>query len=234
LGRWEIRRLEEMKKNIILLISIVVLIWTNLSLAAKDLEIKGKQLVSQTPAFTFTLPSELSMIHSFSQENPGMNSLTRVYFLVKERNKQVEEMLIVQIADKTNPQTEPMTAPPLKPYNEKRLYSKGKVNEGELEVDYQIQLMAWNPDAQSLQPIVKKGFVLPSRWVLQGQFLFLYQTDHAIFIRYSKDVNSFGLKTSEGGKDWERESISGNEKKVYEAFQKAFMEIIHSITIKPL
>ena len=234
MGIRQIRRLEEMKKNIILLISIVVLIWTNLSLAAKDLEIKGKQLVSQTPAFTFTLPSELSMIHSFSQENPGMNSLTRVYFLVKEKNRQVEEMLIVQIADKTNPQAGPMTVPSLKPYTQKRLYSKGKVKEGELEVDYQIQLMAWNPDAQSLQPIVKKGFVIPSRWALQGQFLFLYQTDHAIFIRYSKDVNSFGLKTSEDGKDWERESISGNEKKVYEAFQKTFMEISHSIIIKPL
>jgi hypothetical protein len=223
-----------MKKNIILSISIVVLIWTNLSLAAKDMEIKGKQLVSQTPPFTFALPSELSMLYSSSQENPGMSSLTRVYFLVKEKNKQIEEMLILQIADKTNPQAGPMTAPPLKAYTEKRLYSEGKVKEGELEVDYQIQLMAWNPNAQSLQPIVKKGFVIPSRWALQGQFLFLYQTDHAILIRYSRDVNSFGLKTSVDGKNWERESISGNEKKVYEAFQKTFMEIIHSIIIKPL
>jgi hypothetical protein len=222
------------KKIIISFLFWVILTWAIAVAVPKDLEIKGKQLVSQTPPFTFTLPSELSMIHSFSHENPGMSSLTRVYFLIKEKNKQIEEMLILQIADKTNPQAGPMTAPPLKPYAEKRLYSKGKVKERELEVDYQIQLMAWNPDAQSLQPIVKKGFVIPSRWALQGQFLFLYQTDHAIFIRYSKDVDSFGLKTSEDGRDWERESISGNEKKVYEAFQKTFMEIIHSIIIKPL
>ena len=32
-------------------------------------------------------------------------------------------MLIVQIADKTNPQAGPMTVPPLKPYTEKRVYS---------------------------------------------------------------------------------------------------------------
>jgi hypothetical protein len=222
------------KKIIISFLSWVILTWAIAVAVPKDLEIKGKQLVSQTPPFTFTLPSELGMIHSFSHENPGMNSLTRVYFLVKEKNKQIEEMLILQIADKTNPQAGPMTAPPLRPYNEKRLYSKGKAKERELEVAYQIQLMAWNPDAQSLQPIVKKGFVLPSHWALQGQFLFLYQGDHAVFFRYSKDINSFGLKTSEDGKDWERESISGNEKKVYEAFQKTFMEIIHSIIIKAL
>jgi hypothetical protein len=222
------------KKIIISFLSWVILTWAIAVAVPKDLEIKGKQLVSQTPPFTFTLPSELGMIHSFSHENPGMNSLTRVYFLVKEKNKQIEEMLILQIADKTNPQAGPMTAPPLRPYNEKRLYSKGKAKERELEVAYQIQLMAWNPDAQSLQPIVKKGFVIPSHWALQGQFLFLYQGDHAVFFRYSKDINSFGLKTSEDGKDWERESISGNEKKVYEAFQKTFMEIIHSIIIKAL
>jgi hypothetical protein len=195
------------KKIIISFLSWVILTWAIAVAVPKDLEIKGKQLVSQTPPFTFTLPSELGMIHSFSHENPGMNSLTRVYFLVKEKNKQIEEMLILQIADKTNPQAGPMTAPPLRPYNEKRLYSKGKAKERELEVAYQIQLMAWNPDAQSLQPIVKKGFVIPSHWALQGQFLFLYQGDHAVFFRYSKDINSFGLKTSEDGKDWERESI---------------------------
>ena len=71
---------------------------------------------------------------------------------------------------------------------------KDKVKKGELEVDYLIQLMAWNPDAPSLQPIVKKGLVVPSRWALQGQFLFPYQGEHAVFIRYSKDVNSFGFK----------------------------------------
>jgi hypothetical protein len=38
-------------------------------------------------------------------------------------------------------------------------------------------------------------------------------------------MSLFGLKTSKDGKDWERESISGNEKKVYEVFQKTFMEM---------
>ena len=141
-------------------------------------------------------------------------------------------MLILQIADKTNPQAGPMTATPLKPYTEKRLYSKGKVKKGELEVDYLIQLMAWNPDAPSLQPIVKKGLIIPSRWALQGQFLFLYQGEHAVFFRYSKDINSFGIKVSEKGDDWGKGSISGNEKKVYETFQKSFMEMIDSIQIK--
>ena len=150
----------------------------------KDLEIQGKKLVSQKPPFTLTLPSEFISIHSFAHENPKENSVTRVYFLVKTKGKQVEEMLILQIADKTNPQAGPMSVPPLKPYIEKRLYSKGEIKKGELEVDYLIQLMAWNPDAPSLQPIVKKGIVIPSHWALQGQFLFIYQGEcclHPIF-----------------------------------------------------
>jgi hypothetical protein len=141
-------------------------------------------------------------------------------------------MLILQVADKTNPQAGPMTAAPLKPYTEKRLYSKGKVKKGELEVDTLIQLMAWNPDASSLQPIVKKGFIIPSNWALQGQFLFLYLGEHAVFFRYSKNVNSFGMKVSEKGEDWEKGRISENEKKVCETFQKSFKEMIDSIQIK--
>jgi hypothetical protein len=125
-----------------------------------------------------------------------------------------------------------MTGTPLKPYTEKRLYSKKKVKKGELEVDSLVQLMAWNPDAPSLQPIVKKGFVIPSRWALQGQFLFLYQGEHAVFFRYSKDVHSFGMKVSEKGEDWEKGRISENEKKVYETFQKTFIEMIDSIQVK--
>jgi hypothetical protein len=94
--------------------------------------------------------------------------------------------------------------------------------------------MAWNPDAPSLQPIVKKGIVIPSHWALQGQFLFVYQGEHAVSIRYSRDIRAFGLKISEEGKDWERESISGNEKRTYETFQKTFMGMINSIQIKNL
>ena len=221
-----------MRKIFFVLLGLVFIIWNTAGAAQKNLEVQGKKLVSQKPPFTLTLPSEFNLIHSFSQEYPGESSLTRVYFFVKAKGKQVEEMLILQIADKTNPQAGPRIGTPLKPYTEKRLYSKKKVKKGELEVDSLVQLMAWNPEAPSLQPIVKKGFVIPSRWTLQGQFLFLYQGEHAVFFRYSKDVHSFGMKVSEKGENWEKGRISENEKKVYETFQKSFMEVIESIQIK--
>jgi hypothetical protein len=221
-----------MKRIAITLIGLVLLTWNIDSASTADLEIQGKRLISQKPPFTLALPSEFSFGHSFSHESPGESSLTRVYFLLKTKGKQVEEMLIVQIADKTNPQAGPMSVTPLKPYAEKRLYSKGKLKKGEIELDHLIQLMAWNPDAPSLQPLEKKGFIIPSSWALQGQFLFLYQGEHAVFFRYSRDIHSFGLKTSEEGKDWEKDSISGNEKRVYEAFHKTFIEMINSIQIR--
>lgn len=221
-----------MRKIFFVLLGLLLITWTTAGAAQKDLEIQGKKLVSQKPPFTLTLPSEISLVHSFSHENPGESSLTRVYFLVKTKGKQVEEMLILQVADKTNPQAGPMTVPPLKPYTEKRLYSKGKVKKGELEGEYLIQLMAWNPEAPSLQPIVKKGFVILARWALQGQFLFPYQGEHAVFFRYSRDVHSFGMKVSEKGEDWEKGLISGNEKRVNETFQKSYMEMINSIQIR--
>ena len=230
-GDWEKKPL---KKITILSVVIVVCSWITDAFASKDLEIQGKKLISQKPPFILGLPSEFRLIHSSSRANPTENSLTRAYFLIKTKEKQVEEMLIVEIADKTNPQAGPMTTPPLKPFTEKRVYLKDKIKKGELRGDYLIQLMAWNPDAPSLQPLVKKGIMIPSLWALQGQFLFVYQGEHALFIRYAKNVNSFGLKISEEGKDWGRESISGNEKKVYEAFQKTFMEMINSIIINPL
>ena len=221
-----------MKKIVLPLVVAVLFSWTIAIAGAKDLEIQKKKLISQKPPFTIILPSEFQLIHSSSSENPKENSLTRVYFLIKEKNKQVEEMLIFQIADKTNPQAGPMTTPPLKPFTEKRMYSKGKIKRGEVEGDYLTQLMAWNPDAPSLQPIIKKGITMPSIWALQGQFLLNYQGEHAVFIRYSKDANSFGLKVSEEGDRWNQGSISGNEKRVYETFQKTFMEMINSIQIK--
>jgi len=221
-----------MRRIIISFLTIIVLTWTTVPAAVKDVEVKGKQLISQKPPFTLTLPSEFRLIHSFSHENPKENSLTRVYFLVMERNKQLEEMLILQIADRTNPQASPMTASPLRPYDEKRMYVKDKKKRGELELDYLIQLMAWNPDAPSLQPIRKKGIVIPSHWALQGQLLFIYHGDHAVFIRSSKDVNAFGFGVSDAGNKWEKESISGSEKKAFDIFQKSFMETIGSIQIK--
>jgi hypothetical protein len=221
-----------MKKFFLVLLGLMLIPWVTANAAKKDLDVQGKKLISLKPPFNLVLPSEFDLVHSSSHENPGESSLTRVYFLVRVKGKQIEEMLIVQIADKTNPQAGPMTAAPLKPYIEKRLYSKGKVKKGELEVDYLIQLMAWNPDAPSLQPVMKKGLLIPSAWALQGQFLFLYQGEHAIYFRYSKSIHSIGIKVSEKGDDWDKGRISGNEKKVYETFQKGFMEMMDSIQIK--
>jgi hypothetical protein len=221
-----------MRKIFFALLSLLLIIGITACTSKKDLELEGKKLVSRKPPVTLVLPSEFNLVHSFSHENPGENSLTRVYFLVKAKEKQVEEMLILQIADKTNPQAGPMTAAPLKPYAEERMYSKGRFEKGSLDSDYLIQLMTWNPDAPSLQPIMKKGLILPSHWALQGQLLFLFQGEHAVFFRYSKDVNSFGIKVSEKGEDWEKGIMSGNEKKIYETFQKTFMEMMDSIEIK--
>ena len=222
-----------MKKIVVPFVLVFVSLLTATLLAAeKDFEIQGKRLIFQRPPFRLTLPSEFRLIHSFSHPNPAENSLTRVYFFIKTKEKQVEEMLILQIADKNNPQAGLMTVPPLKPYTERRTYSKGRVKKEGVEVDYLIQLMAWNPVAPSLQPIVKKGTVIPPHWALQGQFLFPYQGDHAVFFRYSKDINSFGIKISEKGDDLEKGVISGNEKRVYETFQKAFMQMLDSIQIE--
>ena len=165
-------------------------------------------------------------------ENKEENSLTRTSLFIKAKNKQAEDILIVQIADKTNPQAGPMTIPPLKPLTEKRLFSKGKMDKKGLEVHYLLQAMVWNPDASSLRPVLAKGIAVPSHWVLQGQFLFPYYDENAVFIRYSKDANSFGFGVSQEGKSWEKNSISGNEKKVYEIFQKTFMGMMDSIRIQ--
>jgi len=220
-------------KRIVFALTASVLFLLIISVAAaKDLEIQGKKLVSRKPAFTLTLSSEFQLVDVSTFEVAKENSRTRVYLFIKEKNKQVEEMFILQIADKTNPQAGPMTAPPLKPYTDKRMYLKDKIRKGEVAIDYLVQLMAWNPDTSSLRPIKKKGIRIPSHWALQGQFLFPYLGEHAVLIRYSKDVNSFGRNVSEEGKAWERESISGNEKKAYEAFKKNFMEMMDSIHIK--
>jgi len=79
---------------------------------------------------------------------------------------------------------------------------------------------------------VKKGIVIPPHWALQGQFLFLYQGEHAVFFRHSKDIHLFGIKISEKGDDWGKGVISDNEKKAYETFQDSFMQMIDSIQIK--
>jgi hypothetical protein len=230
-GIQEIRKSREMKKIVIPLIGLVIWIWATLSLAARDLEMKGRQLISQKPPFTLDLPSEFVLVHSFSHENPAEYSLTRVYFLVKTKARQVEEMAILQVGDRTDPQAGPITAPPLKPYTDERMYVKGKIQKGDLSIDHLIQLMAWNPDAPSLRPLTKKNIVIPSRWALQGQILFLYDGEHVVLLRYSKDIHSFGLKVSDEKGRWKRETISGNEKKVYGIFRKILTKMIDSIRV---
>jgi hypothetical protein len=216
-------------KKVTLIIAFLLISSSWVLGAAKEFDIHGKTLISKNPPFSFTLPSELQWAHAFSSEHPAENSLTRAVFLIREMKKQVEEMLIIQIAEKTNPQAGPMMVPPLKPYDEKRIYIKGKIKKGDAEVEYLNQLMTWNPDAPSLQSLVKKGLTIPAHWALQCQFLFQPQLDQAVFIRYSKDVDSFGLKVSNGGKNWNKELIAGNEKKVFEAFQKMALEMVDSL-----
>ena len=214
------------------LLSIVLSLCLLTSAFARDLKVEGKKLVSEKPPFAVALPSEFQFIHFSSVENREENSLTRTFLFTRARNRLVEDMLIVQIADKTNPQAGPMMIPSLKPLTEKRLFSKGKVDKKGLEVDYLIQVMAWNPDAPSLRPLAAKGLTVPSHWALQGQCLFPYYAEHAVFIRYSKDANSFGFGVSQEGKNWEKDSISGNEKKVCEIFQKTFMTMIDSLRVQ--
>ncbi len=213
---------------------LVLLILTACSRATpeKILEIQGKNLFSSKPPFTLVSPSPFEFIHFSSVDYPDQNSLTRTYLWITKKENQAEEIFVVQIADRTNPQAEPITAPPLKPETEKRAYLMGQDRKGNLEVNYMIQLIVWNPDSSVLKPIKNKGLNIPSHWAFQGQILFVYQGEDAVFIRYLKDVNAFGLKVSEKGKDWEKGSISGNEKKVYEAFQKSFVEMMDSIQIK--
>ena len=210
----------------------ILLIASPLFGAGKELEVRGRTLSSGTPPFLVTLPSGLQPVHSESVEHPAESSRTRTFFLVREARKQVEEMLVVQIADMTNPQAGPMVVPPLKPYAEKKMYQKGRVKKGEVEVDFLIQLMAWNPDASSLQPIVRKGLKIPSHWALQVQVLFQPQVESAVFLRYSRDIGSFGLKVSDEGTAWNKDSISGNEKKVYESFQRAASGMIESLRLQ--
>jgi len=221
------------RKLFLPILFFILAVWTAACTSKKDLEVEGNKLISRKPPFTLTLPSDISLIHTSSKEHPEHSSLTRVYFFAKAKQKRVEEMLILQVADRTNPQAGPMEAPPLKPYAEKRSYAKGKMKKGGLEVEYLIQVMGWNPDASSLQPILEKGFSIPPHWALQGQFLFLFGGEHAVFLRYSKDITSFGIDISEKGSDWGREVISGNEKKVYASFERSFMQLIDSILLPP-
>ena len=221
-----------MKKRIIAWLVLLVLTGCSRATPEKIVEIQGRSLISRKPPFTLVSPSPFEFISFSSLDYPNENSLTRTYLWITRKENQAEEILVVQIADRTNPQAEPITAPPLKPETEKRVYLMGQDKKGNFEVNHMIQLIVWNPDSSILKPIKNRGLSIPSHWAFQGQILFIYQGEHAVFIRYSKDVNAFGFKVSEKGKDWKKGSISGNEKKVYEAFQKSFVEMMDSVQIK--
>jgi hypothetical protein len=180
------------------------------------------------------LPSEFYLVHSFYRDFPNENSRTRAYIFVKEKNRNTEELLIVEIADKMNPLAGPIIAPQLKPYAEERMYIKDKLSMNRVEINYMIQLFAWNPDSPSLKPILEKGIKIPHQWALQGQLLFTYKGENVVFFRYSKSINSFGLKLSQEGRDWNKDRLKGNEKIAYEDFKKSFIEMIKSINIKNL
>ena len=221
-----------MKKIVFILLGTILIFCSQAFGAEKLLEIKGNRLISYKPPLQLVLPSELRLVHSLSTDHPRESSRTRAYLLVKEQKKQVENLLILQIAEKTNPQAEPMTVPPLKPSSEERTYSKGQLKKEQRQIDYLSQLMIWNPEAASLKPLIEKGFVVPSHLALQGQILFLYDTDHAVLLWYSQDAQNFGMKISDRDDQWKKGSISGNEKKAVETFQKKLMGMIESIQFK--
>jgi hypothetical protein len=217
-----------MKRKMMTHFIIILFFGTFLSgCAGVGVGLKEGQLISQKPPFRLPLASEFRLADSF--EHPGENSNTRAYIYIKVRDRQIEEMFILQIADRTNPEAGPITAPSLRPYGEQNMYLKDKIRRGEVEGDYLIQIMAWNPKTSSLQGVVEKGFIIPSHLALQGQFQFIYQKDHAVSIRYSRDVNSFGLKVSEEGEKWIKDSISGSEKQAYEIFKESFLKMINSV-----
>jgi hypothetical protein len=221
-----------MKRILMILLGTIFIFYSQTFGAEKLLDIKGNQLISYKPALQLVLPSELRLVHSLSTDHPRESSRTRAYFLIKEQKKQVEDLLILQIAEKTNPQAEPMTVPPLKPSSEERMYFKGQLKKEQRQIDYLSQLMIWNPEAATLKPLIEKGFVVPSHLALQGQILFLYDTDHAVLLWYSQDAQTFGMKVSERDDRWKKGSISGNEKKAVEIFQKKLMGMIESIQFK--
>lgn len=215
------------RKTIPYLILIVFLGILLAGCSASIVEVKKDQLISSKPSFSLFLPAEFKLMNSF--ETPGESSTTRAYIYIKEKDKQVEEMLILQIATRTNPQAGPMTTPPLTPYTKERVYEMDKTKKGKLELDYLIQSMVWNAKASFLEPIIQQGLVIPTHLTLQGQIQFLYQTKYAISIRYSRDVNSFSLKVSSDTKKWNKDSISGNEEQAVKIFKESFIKMMDSV-----
>ena len=195
--------------------------------SASNVEVKKDQLISSKPSFNLLLPVEFKLMNSI--EIPGENSATRAYIYIKEKDKQVEEMLILQIATRTNRGAGPMTAPPLRSYTEDRVYEMDKTKKGELELAYLVQSMVWNTKASFFEPIIQRGLVIPAHLALQGQIQFLYQTKYAVSVRYSRDINSFSLKVSGDTEKWNKDSISGNEEQALKIFKGTFMKMIDSV-----
>ena len=221
-----------MTSSLLSLVTVLILVTSiPASGANKEPRLDGKRLVSQKPAFTLALPSSLRLMHSSTSRFPEQSSLTRSYVCMSERNKQVEELLIFQVAERTDPQAEPITVPPLRPSADERMYSKGRIKKERRDVDFMVQLMAWNPLAPSLQPIRKAGFTIPSHLALQGQILFVYDIDHAVLVWYSRDVHSFGLNVSEREASWKKGSMGRTENNVLDQFQETMTEMMNSIRI---
>jgi len=192
-------------------------------------EVKKDQLISSKPSFSLLLPAEFKLMNTL--ENPGENSFTRAYIYIKEKDKHVQEMLILQIAAQTNSKAGPMTAPPLSPYTEERMYEMDKIKKGGLELAYLIQSMGWNAKASFFEPILRQGVLIPAHLALQGQIQFVYQGKYAVSIRYSRDVNSFSLPVSGDIKKWNKDSISGNEEQVLKSFKESFMKVMDSVKV---
>jgi len=195
--------------------------------SASIVEVKKDHLISSKPSFSLFLPAGFKLMNSF--EAPGESSATRTYIYIKEKDKQVEEMLILQIATRTNSQAGPMTAPPLTPYTEERVYAMDKTTKGKLELAYLIQSMVWNAKASFFEPIIQQGLIIPTHLTVQGQIQFLYQTEYAVSIRYSRDVNSFSLRVSGDTKKWNKDAISGNEEQALKIFKETFMKMMDSV-----
>ena len=224
----EVERSQHMSRKTIPYFIVVMFLGIFLAgCSASIVEVKKDQLISSKPSFSLLLPAEFKLMNSL--ETPGENSVSRAYIYIREEDKQVEEMLILQIATRTNSQAGPMTAPPLNPYTEERAYEMDKTKKGSLELDYLIQWMIWNAKASFFEPIIRQGLMIPTHMALQGQIQFLYQEKYAVSVRYSRDVNSFSLKVSGDTKRWNKDSISGNEEQALKLFKETFMKMMDSV-----
>ena len=98
-----------MRRILFILLGVIFIFYSQTFGAEKLLDLKGNRLISYKPPLQLVLPSDLRLVHSLSTDHPRESSRTRAYLLIKEQKKQVEDLLILQIAEKTNPQAEPMT-----------------------------------------------------------------------------------------------------------------------------